>query len=56
MTPAKRYKAQYDALTSQIFDENALKMKELEQLDTPTSECAAGQILLFQDWTAFARQ
>jgi hypothetical protein len=43
MTPAERYRSYYVALASQIFDENALKMKELEQLDdqpdTPTSNC-----------------
>lgn len=64
MTPAERYKAQYVALADQIFDENALKMKELEQLDhqpnTPTSECPDlpgkyfcsknGQHLLVSDW------
>jgi CubicO group peptidase (beta-lactamase class C family) len=64
MTPAERYKAQYVALARQIFDENALNMKELEQLDhrpdTPTSECPDlpgkyfcsrnGQHLLVSDW------
>ena len=64
MTPAERYKAQYAALASQIFDKNALNMKELEQLDhqpdTPTSECPDlpgkyfcsrnGQHLLVSDW------
>ncbi|PMD43786.1 beta-lactamase/transpeptidase-like protein [Hyaloscypha variabilis F] len=43
MTPAERYRSYYVALAGQIFDENALKMKELEQLDdqpdTPTSDC-----------------
>jgi CubicO group peptidase (beta-lactamase class C family) len=43
MTSAERYRAYYVALASQIFDENALKVKELEQLDdqpdTLTSDC-----------------
>ena len=64
MTPPERYKAQYVAIANQIFDENAIKMKELEQLDqqpdTPTSEypdlpgkyfCSRnGQHLLVSDW------
>ncbi|KAE9370224.1 beta-lactamase/transpeptidase-like protein [Stipitochalara longipes BDJ] len=64
MTPAERYRAHYVALASQIFNENASKMKELEQLDnhpdTPTSDCPDlpgkyfcsrnGQYLLVSDW------
>jgi hypothetical protein len=64
MTPAERYRAHYVALANQIFDENALKVKELEQLDnqpdTPTSACPDlpgkyfcsrnGQYLHIIDW------
>jgi CubicO group peptidase (beta-lactamase class C family) len=63
-TPAERYGAHYVALAGQIFDENALKVKELEQLDhqpdTPTSDypdlpgkyfCSRnGQYLHVIDW------
>jgi hypothetical protein len=64
MTPDGRYRAYYVELAGQIFDENALKVKELEQLDdlpdTPTSECPDlpgkyscsrnGQYLQVIDW------
>jgi len=64
MTPAERYRAHYVELAGQIFDENALKVRELEQLDdqpdTPTSEypdlpgkyyCSRnGQYLHVIDW------
>jgi CubicO group peptidase (beta-lactamase class C family) len=64
MTSAERYRAYYVELAGQIFDENALKVKELEQLDnqpdTPTSDypdlpgkyyCSRnGQYLHVTDW------
>jgi CubicO group peptidase (beta-lactamase class C family) len=64
MTPDERYGAYYVALAGRIFDENALKVKELEQLDdqpdTPTSDypdlpgkyfCSRnGQYLHIIDW------
>jgi len=64
VTPAERYRAHYVALASQIFDEKALKFKELEQLDgqpdTLTSDCPDlpgryfcsrnGQYLHIIDW------
>jgi hypothetical protein len=64
MTPAERYRAYYVGLAGQIFDENALKVKDLEQLDnqpdTPTSDypdlpgkysCSRnGQYLHVIDW------
>ncbi|KAF4633158.1 hypothetical protein G7Y89_g4960 [Cudoniella acicularis] len=43
MASAEQYRAHYVALAGQIFNENALKIKEYEQLDdqpdTPTSDC-----------------
>ena len=64
MTPAERYRAYYVELAGQIFEENALKVRELEQLDaqpdTPTSDypdlpgkysCSRnGQYLHVIDW------
>jgi CubicO group peptidase (beta-lactamase class C family) len=63
-TPADRYRAYYVDLAGQIFDENARKLEELEQLDqqldTPTSSCPDlpgkylcsrnGQHLHISDW------
>jgi CubicO group peptidase (beta-lactamase class C family) len=64
ITPAERYRAHYVELAGRIFDENALKVRELEQLDaqpdTPTSDypdlpgkyfCSRnGQYLHVIDW------
>jgi hypothetical protein len=64
MTPAEQHKAYYVVLASQIFDENAIKVKELKQLndqpDTLTSDCPDlsgkyfcfknGQYLYVIDW------
>ena len=64
LTPAERYRAHHVDITRQIFDENALKLKELEQLDiqpdTLTSDCPDllgkyfcsrnGQYLHISDW------